>query len=208
MRYAVLFVLALGCAGVAQGAPVQTESNFAGTWETTYGLMTLRQDGTRVKGTYVSDGVTNSIEGRVEKGKLTFRYQEPGVRGEGYFELAADGQSFTGKWREDGSDSWSSWKGKRVRAADQAPTFDGVWDTTYGRMRLIEGPKRIHGLYAYSADSSLEGTRDGNRFVFRYREPDAAGEGWFELSADGSAFKGKWKAQGSANWSEWTGRVG
>jgi hypothetical protein len=206
MRNAVLFVLALGCAGVAHSAPVRAESNFTGTWETTYGLMTLQQDGTRVKGTYVFEGITNSIEGRVEKCKLTFRYQEPGVRGEGYFELAADGQSFTGKWREDGTDTWSSWKGKRVRTADRPATFDGVWDTTYGRMRLIEEPKRIHGLYAYSADSSLEGARDGNRFVFRYREPDATGEGWFELSADGSVFKGKWKAQGSANWSEWTGR--
>jgi hypothetical protein len=206
MRNAVLLVLALCWPGVAHGDPIRKGSNFTGTWETTFGLMTLTQDGDRVKGTYVMEGTTSSIEGRVEKGKLTFRYQEPGVQGEGSFELAADGQSFTGRWREDGTTAWLPWKGKRVRATDRPLTFDGVWETTYGRMRLIEEPRHVHGLYAYSAHSSLDGTREGNRLVFRYREPDAAGEGWFELSADANTFEGKWKAQGSATWAEWTGR--
>jgi hypothetical protein len=161
---------------------------------------------TRVQGTYVFGGTHGSIDGRVEKAKLTFRYQEPGVRGEGYFELAKDGQSFEGKWREDGSPAWLPWEGQRVQTAEVPPSFDGVWETTYGRMRLVEESKRVHGIYAYSDVSSLEGTREGKRLVFRYREPDTTGEGWFELSADGGMFTGKWKARGTATWETWTGR--
>jgi hypothetical protein len=47
-----------------------------------------------VSGAYNRNGIT----GTEKDGKFTFTYYEPGVTGEGVFEMAPDGQSFSGKW--------------------------------------------------------------------------------------------------------------
>ncbi len=84
--------------------------------------------------------------------------------------------------------------------------FDGLWETTYGRMRLRERGDAVRGSYSYAAGSSIEGEREGKRLEFRYTEPAAAGEGWFELSADGQSFAGQWRAEGARRWSGWSGK--
>lgn len=45
------------------------------------------------------------------------------------------------------------------------------------------------------ADSGLLLLLTG-RFTFTYREPDADGEGWFELAPDGKTFESKWHETG------------
>ena len=57
--------------------------SFEGQWATSFGQMTLRQDGARVTGTYGRDGTENTIEGTVEAGRLAFRYKEANERGTG-----------------------------------------------------------------------------------------------------------------------------
>jgi hypothetical protein len=187
-------------------AAVAAETTFAGTWETTFGTLTLTQDGKQVKGTYTFDGKESSLEGQVEKGRLTFRYKEPDAQGEGWFELAADGQSFRGKWRADGDTDWSPWEGKRTDAVVRPlRKFDGVWETRFGRMRLVEDGDAVQGVYAYGGNSTLSGKVEGNRFTFRYQEPDAEGEGQFDLAADGNRFDGRWRPKGTMAWSDWSG---
>jgi alkaline phosphatase D len=66
-------------------AAVAAEPNFAGTWETTFGTLTLTQDGKQVKGAYSLGGGDCSLEGQVGKTRLTFRYKEPDAQGEGWF---------------------------------------------------------------------------------------------------------------------------
>jgi hypothetical protein len=41
--------------------------------------------------------------------------------------------------------------------------------------------------------------------TFRYVEPQAEGEGWFEPSPSGGGFAGEWRAAGSDEWRSWTG---
>jgi len=105
-----LLGLILWFAGPAGAA----EPSFAGEWDTTYGLMKLKVDGPKVSGTYQYEGGgIHDIRGTLEGLKWQFTYQEPGVTGEGSFTLAADGQSFTGRWREKGGGTWQTWTGRR-----------------------------------------------------------------------------------------------
>lgn len=178
----------------------------SGTWQTTYGELVLRQHGDRVTGTYYNGGAT--IAGTLDGSCLSFTYDETTARGEGKFTFADDGQSFTGTWRAAGTADWSRWDGTRGTATIAAPAatgFAGVFSTSYGMMRLQRDGNRVSGLYAYSDSSSLSGTVSGSKLTFRYTEPDVCGEGWFELSADGNSFAGKWKADNSSEWASWSG---
>ncbi len=169
-------------------------TQFSGRWSTTYGPMDLTQEGDRVHGTY---GGQAFLKGAVQNGRLVFHYQEPDAAGEGWFELARFGK-FTGQWRAHGNPHWAGWQGERG--------FDGIWETTYGPMRLFHHDDRIHGFYEGVGMASLEGRLDGDRFAFHYQEPTAAGEGWFTLADDGLSFRGQWRPQGGARWGDWGGR--
>jgi len=182
------------------------DGTFAGTWDTTYGRMTLTQDGARVRGAYFMERQRCTLEGQVEKNKLTFHYRERTAQGEGWFESAADSKSFQGQWREKGSKAWQPWAGKRVSDnVASASSFEGLWQTSYGRMRLVEHDKNVEGVYAFNGESTIAGKLEGKRLAFRYKEPDVEGEGWFELSADGQSFHGQWRPKGTEQWSPWTG---
>jgi hypothetical protein len=205
-RFAVkrplLLLVVLVSAGAARA---QAPKTFAGTWETTYGRMTLTQQGKKVEGFYLLDGQRCPLRGQVEKKRLTFTYEEPDVKGEGWFELAADGNSFAGKWRARGDSPWGDWKGERVGAQVVPAGFGGLWTTSYSRMRLTEKDGRVQGIYGPGGASTIDGKREGKKLTFRYKEPDAAGEARFELSADGKSFRGKWKQDGRSGWADWTG---
>lgn len=184
-------------------APALAQS-FAGSWETSYGVMTLTQDGKKVSGFYVFEGQRSVIEGQLEKQRLTFTYEEPAVKGEGWFELAADGKSFKGKWRPKGETGWGEWIGTRVVVA-AARGFPGLWKTSFGSMSLSESGGRVQGIYGGGGNSSIDGKFEGKKLTFSYQEPAVKGEGWFELSADGQRFQGKWREQGQTAWADWKG---
>lgn len=81
--------------------PVSAEltDSFAGTWNTSYGTMRLRESGTQVSGIYLYAG-RSTIEGERAGRVLQATYAEPdGTRGRAVFELADDGASFAGRWR-------------------------------------------------------------------------------------------------------------
>jgi hypothetical protein len=86
-------------------------ADFTGTWDTNYGPVTMIQRGDRVTGTYY-DG-TASLRGRVQGCRMTLSYRETSERGEARFELAPDGNSFTGRYRAAGTQNWVDWCGTR-----------------------------------------------------------------------------------------------
>lgn len=91
-------------------------------------------------------------------------------------------------------------------ASGQVPDFSGTWETTYGTLYLQQDSTFVTGYYNFSGMSTIEGTVNSNgRLVFRYAEPSAAGDGWFELSADSLIIQGSWSADGTANWYDWEG---
>ena len=181
------------------------EPTFAGEWESTYGRMILKADGKKISGTYeYAGGVANDITGTQDGPKLTFTYEEPGVTGEGTFTLAGDGKSFDGKWRPKGQAAWANWSGRRPSAPIQ--NFSGVWKTTYGMMRLTQQGNAVEGCYMFSGTARISGTVNGDKFAFKYREPDGtAGAGEFKLSAERDRFEGTWKADGAKTVDAWTG---
>jgi hypothetical protein len=172
-------------------------NDFTGLWLTTFGPLEITQEGERAHGVYRGAGGTGTLEGAVVGNTLTFHYEEPAEQGEGYFERRRYGQ-FSGRYRPTGLDRWFDWQGSRL--------WDGVWETSFGRLRLFQEPDRIHGFYEGLGPSTLEGRLEGGRLVFQYREPAAQGEGWFELSGDARSFAGQWHLTGSPHWADWLGR--
>ena len=72
--------------------------------------------------------------------------------------------------------------GGDASAKPQVPDFSGHWSTTFGPMELTQENDRVHGFYGTQQNPcTVEGAISGDRFHFTYREPDADGEGWFEL---------------------------
>lgn len=201
-RLALLFVV------LASGsARADADPSFAGEWETTFGRMTLTVKGTDVTGFYDFQGNRCPIKGVVAGTKLTFTYEEPDAKGAGWFELAKDGKSFAGKWRPDGVPGWEEWSGTRAGGgAAAALPFAGLWQTSFGMMRLYGDGKTFRGMYGAGGAATLEGKVEGKRLVFRYQEPTARGEGWFELSGDGKTFNGSWLEEGKKRWADWTGK--
>jgi len=159
--------------------------------------MELTQAGNEVHGHYEFQAERCTIKGAIRDGRLHFTYQEPSVAGEGWFDLVRHGK-FAGEWRPNGSDHWASWIGRRE--------FEGIWETSFGLLRLVQEPGRVIGFYEGQGPSTLEGRLDGRRLGFRYQEPRARGEGWFELAADAISFHGEWRADGTQQWAPWQGR--
>jgi hypothetical protein len=173
--------------------------DFSGRWHTTFGPMELRQTGKTVDGAYFPQGITCPLKGQVSGSRLTFRYQEPNVGGDGWFDLSPNGNAFRGEWRADGDTTWRAWTGNRVG-------FDGLWLTDFGHMRLVEDGNRVHGTYELHGGSTITGQRSGNTLTFTYEEPDARGKGQFVLAADGLSFAGQWQPVGGAGMGAWKGQ--
>lgn len=170
--------------------------SFAGQWFTTFGPMSLKQTGAKVSGTYQMGPEQCTLTGEVKGGRLRFTYRESSAEGEGWFDLQRPGK-FQGQWRAKGSERWSSWSGTRG--------FEGIWDSTFGPMRLMQDNSQVQGCYECTGHATIEGALNKNRLEFRYREPEVEGTGWFDLSADGERFEGQWKKAGTRKWSEWKG---
>ena len=149
-------------------------TNFAGQWFTTFRTaMKLEQAGSAVHGAPIAArgrfaGSTARVEGNV----FRFRYAEAGEQGQGWFELSRYGR-FAGRYQADGDTTERDWRGHRE--------FDGIWDSTFGRLRLIQDEDRVFGFYEGVGRSTVEGQIENGQLRFRYQEPTAAGEGRFQL---------------------------
>ncbi|QOV87843.1 MORN repeat-containing protein [Humisphaera borealis] len=207
---ALIVFAVLGQASAQQPA-TQPAPTFTGAWRTTFGDMTLTQTGADVTGSYVSAGLTGVVTGKVEGRTLTFTYKEAVAEGEGVFDLSPDGATFTGKWRVKGTQPWGQWEGQRVDPAVAAAgaTFAGVWNTSFGSMRLHQDGRKVHGTYAFAGRSTITGDIDEKGVLtFKYDQPDGEkGDGQFTLSAAGGSFSGTWTTvkDGKKGGGPWTG---
>ncbi|MEM7262135.1 MAG: hypothetical protein AAF488_09100 [Planctomycetota bacterium] len=173
------------------------DNPYVGRWESSFGLLVIEGGGDAVIGRYP----LGTLSGRVIDDRLTFQYEEAEETGEGWFELAEGGKAFQGKYRVDGSEVWLEWRGERDRV-----DFDGLWETTFGRMKLQQVGDSVTGSYALGGGATIEGTADGATLRFQYAEPAVTGEGEFNLDASGESFEGRWRMKGSNAWHRWEGR--
>ena len=173
---------------------------FPGTWLTTFGAMTLEQHGTKVTGVYHYGNTEGHIDGTLDTpggDTLRFHYAEPNERGEGVFRLLRAGK-FSGSYTPEGAQLARRWEGERG--------WEGLWESDFGRMRLIHETGRVHGSYEGAGCAVIEGQAVGaGTLEFRYREPRASGEGRFEMNEDGYGFAGEWRVQGGTEWKPWRG---
>ena len=160
---------------------------FAGRWFTSFGLMTLQQDGACVKGTYGRNGSENVIVGTLSSGRLMFSYEEQFEKGNGWFRLTRHG-SFAGEYLAEGSQQPRLWQGWR--------DFDGLWDTPLGRVRLVQEAARVHGYSEHDAATSVEGQIEGQRLEFVLKGPTLSGSGSLELDPVGLVANGEWHETG------------
>ena len=170
--------------------------SFAGEWLTTFGPMTLEQRGSKVTGSYRYGDTEGRLDGELDDDTLQFRYREPGEQGSGVFRLLRAGR-FTGSYTVDGEQRMRRWQGERG--------WDGIWESDFGRVRLLHEAGRVYGSYEGAGPSTIEGRDAGGRLEFRYREPRVAGEGHFQLAGDGHTFSGEWRADGGEEWKPWRG---
>ncbi|MEQ1772962.1 MAG: hypothetical protein ABL891_04180 [Burkholderiales bacterium] len=172
--------------------------SFAGQWLTTFGWLSFEQRGTKIAGTYHYGNTEGRIDGTVDGSHLRFRYQEPNEQGEGTFRLLRAGK-FTGSYAVEGDQRVRRWEGERG--------WDGIWETDFGRMRLLQEADRVHGSYEGAGSSVIDGRAvdSGGKLEFRYQEPRSSGEGHFELSDDYFSFAGEWRPQNTTEWKPWRG---
>lgn len=200
-----LFLFQTNIAGASQG------SKFIGQWNTSYGVMSLKAEGKKLKGTYGVSGevsITGSIEGHLEKNgnKFIFNYSEKYEKGEGWFQISSDGKRFSGMWKEDGQQVWLPWYGERQDAKEQGLNFSGVWVLKESRIRFIEKEGQVIGISNDSEEGVYSGKRDNNKLEFKFKSPSSQGDGWIELSKDGQSFSGKYKDGKSTKWEDFSGQ--
>ncbi len=170
---------------------------FDGIWRSTFGALTLTVRGKKASGSYGEHG---TLSGTLDGDTLTFDYEEPGEHGSGVFVLKRAGK-FIGHYTPDstpaGSTVTHAWVGERG--------WDGLFDTTFGRLRLLHSADGVHGFYEAAGPAALQGRAEGDRLHFHYEEKSASGEGYFVLAEDSESFTGQWRASGDEEWSDWTG---
>lgn len=172
-------------------------NDFAGRWFTTFGLMLLERRGAKLAGTYQYGTKQGHIEGAARGGVFRFNYSEPDEIGTGEFRLLRGGK-FAGRYTPRGGKTPLRWEGHRG--------WDGLWETDFGRMRLIQEDRAVHGFYAGVGDPTIRGEAKEGRLAFRYRERNVSGEGRFTLAEDHERFTGEWRARGNRAWQPWSGQ--
>jgi hypothetical protein len=160
---------------------------FSGRWFTSFGIMLLQQDGDRVTGTYGQSGNENTIEGAVAGALLTFRYVEALEKGSGWFRLKRAG-TFSGEYLAEGAPYPLPWQGWREQ--------EGYWDTTFGRLRLLQDDDRAEGIFEFDPAGKLNGRIEHGRLHYRFGGSKVSASGFLEFDPIGAGFHGEWHEDG------------
>lgn len=179
-------------------AEEKSPASFIGRWITTFGEMRLTRSGKFVTGEYPG----GTIKGAIFGNSFAFRYEDSAEKGQAKFELSADGASFVGRYLANGTNQWQKWDGRRALPKG----YQGLWDTSFGMMRLTVKGNEVTGVYAFGGhESTIAGEIKNKRLVFRYNEPTLKGSAWFELSDDEESISGMYRPDGERDWLPWTG---
>lgn len=93
-----------------------------------------------------------------------------------------------------------------VALAKDMPSFDGVWKTTFGMMRLIQKGEEVSGCYDFGSGAEIEGTVKDGVLTFKYKEPNGiTGNGKFKLADDQNGFTGEWSQKNGDGGGKWSG---
>ncbi len=177
---------------------------FAGEWKSTFGAVTLEQEGDAVTGRFGAGKFP--IKGTVKGNELKFEYDEGRVKGDAVFTLDPSGNAYAGTFQIRGGrrGAWNGWRPDPAASAGKAAVFAGLWLTDLGLMELTQDGKHVEGRYALRGTSSLDGDVTGRHLDFRYKG-FRGGTGWFDLDAKGTTLAGASGSDGFAGWNGWKG---
>jgi hypothetical protein len=82
----------------------------------------------------------------------------------------------------------------KPRSLPAGVTFQGTWDSTWGKMVLQQQGKHVHGTFTGYREGGLSGDLDGDifHFVWDQRVPRSHGHGYLQISPDGTHVEGRW----------------
>jgi hypothetical protein len=87
-----------------------------------------------------------------------------------------------------------------------ASSWEGEWNTTWGKMTLKQIEKNVTGTYAYK-DGRIDAQVVGNKIIGNWYQSNGSGQIEFEMDSDRAGFHGKWKYANKASWNNtWTGK--
>jgi hypothetical protein len=107
-----------GTLGTALEANPKAEPTIAGSWDSTYGIVQITQQGNRVTGQYPCCG-GGTLNGRIVEGFVKFHWSEPrgAGEGEGVWRIEKDG-TLDGSWGRGQSDTdggaWTLWRSRQI----------------------------------------------------------------------------------------------
>ena len=209
----------------ATAAP--TPSWFAGVWQTSFGAMKITQNGAAVTAKYGS-AQTNTLTGTVVGRTLRGTWKEASSSGRFYFTIATDGASFKGAYGSGAEPPTSAWTGTVVSHAAQpaagakattttskksgAPkpaltpsNFAGVWQTSFGVMKITQNGAAVTAKYGSAQTNTLTGTVAGRTLRGTWKEASSSGRFYFTIATDGASFKGAYGSGAEPPTSAWTG---
>ncbi len=197
----VLYLLALVCMPASGDEPT-----LSGEWRTSLGVVTFELDGDGLVATFANSQIAR-LKGSLTGRTATFRSGEGQSRADARLTLDDSGFSFAGSYRfANGRQSpWNGWRSDPDANKAETGRFDGLWLTTIGLMELGQTGEKVHGNYALRGTSKIEGTITGRRLDFHYRS-FRDGNGWFDLSKDGTKLEGAAVSDGASEWYGWRGR--
>jgi hypothetical protein len=81
-----------------------------------------------------------------------------------------------------------------ARSLPTGISFQGVWDSTWGKMELRQDGHHVHGTFTGYREGGVSGDLDGDvfHFVWDQRTPRSHGHGFMQISPDGTHLEGRW----------------
>src|SRR5258706_9699208 len=201
VSWLVLFSLATASADAAD-----KKNAFDGEWRTSFGVVTLKQAGTAVTGTY-GDAGQFTLKGTVNARKLTFEYQEGQDQADGQWTLDDSGYAFHGGYQVRGGQAgaWEGWRPDPEATKAKPVNLAGLWLTDLGLMELEQAGDKVKGRFALRGVSEIEGAIAGRAFQFNYNS-FRPGNGWVDLAPNAATFAGAAVTNGFSNWYGLRGR--
>lgn len=88
----------------------------------------------------------------------------------------------------------SSYPRPKPRPVPAGISFAGNWESTWGRMELMQDGQHVHGTVAAYREAALSGDLDGDvwHFIWSQRAPRQTGRGYLQISPDGQHLVGRW----------------
>jgi hypothetical protein len=82
----------------------------------------------------------------------------------------------------------------KPRSLPSNVSFQGTWDSTWGRMVLKQEGKKVHGTFTGFREGGVSGQLDGDifNFVWDQLRPRSHGHGYLQISPDGTHLEGRW----------------